>query len=320
LKFTTETSEVDLAGLGETWSSLENVDTSPEVAEVIARMPWWATRGVLYVMIVFSLVAVVWTSVAQVDLVVAARGSLVPQGNVKPVQPASSGVVQSVFVKEGDEVKRGDPLLQLDASEMRIRLNKLRQELTTSQSQLAQMMVNRPFGETLEQQNRIARLQTEISAAEVMLQHTTITAPATGIVTTMNVRSVGEVLQPGKTIATIAPGDVPLVVEVELPNKDIAFVEKGMAAKLKFDAFPFQDYGIVDGTVIEVSPDAQVNSDSGSFYKLTIALNRKTISINGKEVVLRPGLLVSAEIVTERRTIASLLLEPFRKVGNEIVR
>ena len=308
---------VDLEALGKTWTPPQDLDTSTEVSDVIAKMPWWATRGVLYIIVAFLIVAVVWAGLSKIDMVAEARGTLVPEGNVKPVQAAGSGVVQNVFVKEGDTVERGQALVQLAASEMRTHLNKLREEFETNQLQLRQSMVNRPVTETLEQQNRIARLQSDIAAAELTLQHTTVTAPVSGVITTLGVRGSGEVLQPGQTIATIAPTGVHLVVEARLLNKDIAFIEKGLPAKLKFDAFPFQDYGVVEGTVIDVSPDAQVDKESGSFYKVTIAPAKTEIAAKGRNVPLRPGLAVSAEIVTERKSILSLLLEPFRKLKSD---
>lgn len=316
-------SELLIAGEIETleveWATDEDL-TAPEVAEVIGRLPWWAVRSLLYIIIAFVLVAFTWASFAKIDMVAVANGTVTPQGNIKPVQAASSGVVQSVFVKEGDNVAAGDVLIQLDAAEMRTRLNKLRQELQTSQSQLRLMMVNGPIADTLEQQNRIARLQTDIDAAEKMLRHTTITSPASGIITTIGVRGAGEVLQQGQTVATIAPGDVPLVIEALLPNKDVAFIEEGLPAKLKFDALPFQDYGIVDGTVIAVSPDAVTDKDHNSYYKVTIAPSKTHIAAKEKGVTLRPGLSVRAEIVTEQRTILSLLFEPARRFETEIVR
>jgi hemolysin D len=157
-------------------------------------------------------------------------------------------------------------------------------------------------------------LQSEITAAELALQHTTITAPVGGLITTLEVRSAGTVLQSGQTIATIAPAGARLVVEAQVPNKDIAFIEKGLPAKLKFDAFPFQDYGAVEGTVIEVSPDAQVDKDMHSFYKVTIAPGKTEIAAKNKNVPLRPGLAVTVEIITERKSILSLILEPFRQL------
>ena len=312
-------SDIEAESTLPTWMPDEDL-TTPEVAEVIARLPWWAVRSLLYIIITFVLAAFAWATFAKIDLVAVANGTIIPQGNIKPVQAASSGIVQSVFVKEGDNVSAGDALIQLDPAEMRTRLNKLRQELETSQAQLRVMMVKGPISDTLEQQNRIARLQTDITAAEKMLRHTTITAPASGIVTSISVRGSGEVLQPGQTAATIAPGDAPLVIEALLPNKDVAFVQKGMPAKLKFDALPFQDYGVVDGTVVAISPDAVTDKDQHSYYKVTIAPSTTRIATREREVVFRPGLSVRVEIVTEQRTLLSLLFEPARKLETEIVR
>ena len=250
-------------------------------------------------------------------MVAEGRGTLIPEGYAKPVQAAGSGVVQNVFVKEGDTVERGQPLVQLVASEIGMHLAKLKEELETSELQFRQSMVNRPIQETLEEQNKIARLQSEIATTELAMQNTTLTAPVSGIITNLSVRGNGEVLQSGQTVATIAPDGAHLVVEAQLLNKDIAFIEKGLPAKLKFDAFPFQDYGIVEGTVIDVSPDAQVDKEFGSFYKVTISPKTTRIIAKGKTVPLRPGLAVSAEIVTDRKSILGLLLEPFRKLqGN----
>jgi HlyD family secretion protein len=294
------------------------MDTSPEVSDVIATLPWWAARSLLYIIVGFVVVALLWAALSKIDVVVESRGALVPEGYVKPVQSAGGGIVQNVFVREGETVVRGQPIVQLDATEMRMRLNKLREELASGQAQLRQLMVSRPVTETLEQQSRLAHLQSEISSTEVALQHTTITASVDGLITTLDVRSAGAVLQPGQTIATISPAGARLLVEARLPNKDVAFIEKGLRAKLKFDAFPFQDYGTVGGTVIDVSPDARIDKEQGSFYLLKIAPQTNEIVAKGKRLPLRPGLAVTAEIVTERKSILSLLLEPFRQLKGDV--
>lgn len=306
-------STVDLAELGRAYAP-QQLEVSPEVSDVIATLPWWAARSLLYIIVLFVIVALLWAGLSKVDVVAESRGSLVPEGYVKPVQAAGGGLVQNIYVREGETVERGQPILQLDATELRSRLKRLREELTGSEAQLRQFLANRPVTESLEQQNRISRLQSEIGAVELALQHTTITAPVAGIVTTLAVRSTGEVLQPGQSVATISPAGARLVVEARLQNKDIAFIEKGLPVKLKFDAFPFQDYGTISGTVIDVSPDARVDKQEGSFYQVTIAPLQREIVAKGKRLPLKPGLAVTAEIVTERKSILSLLLEPFRQL------
>lgn len=311
------TDAVDLAALGKSYAPPQGQDTSPEVSDVIATLPWWAARGLLYLIVGFVASALVWASLSRFDMVVEARGALVPEGYVRPVQSAGAGTVQGVLVREGETVVRGQPLVQLDAAEMRTLHARLREELQTSERQLRQLMVSRPVNETLEQQNRIARLQSEIAAAEQALRHTTITAPFAGVVTAVEVRGRGAVLRAGQTVATIAPSDAPLVVEARVSNKDIAFVEPGLPAKLKLDAFPYQEYGVVEATVGAVAPDAQANEDGSSFYKVLITPRRTSINARGKTVALRPGLALGAEIITERKTILSLLFEPFRKLRGE---
>ena len=96
---------VDLAALGRDYKP-PLADTSPEVADVIARMPWWASRGLVYIIIGFVIVAILWAALSKIDVVAESRGALVPEGYVKPVQAAGTGVVQNVFVREGEVVER----------------------------------------------------------------------------------------------------------------------------------------------------------------------------------------------------------------------
>ena len=314
----TEEETLNLAEIGSTWSPAQALDATPEVSDILAELPWWVSRGLLYLILGFVGVGLLWAYFSIIDVVIEARGKLIPEGDVLPVQAATAGVVQFVRVREGDTVTRGQTLLQLDTTELRSRLSKLGDELATSEEQVRQMRAVRgPGTETLDRQNRIAQLKSEIAALEQAINHTTITAPVGGVITRLDVRSPRAVVQSGQVIAAIAPAGARLVVEAQIPNKDIAFLEKGMPAKLKFDAFPFQDFGIVAGQVSEVAPDAQVNEQFASFYKVTIVPQDTVILAHGKTIPLRPGLATSVEIVTERKSVLAILLEPFRKLRGE---
>src|SRR3954454_1980497 len=69
---------VDLAALGRTYTPPQSLDTSPEVADVIAQMPWWASRGLIYIIIGFVAVASLWAALCKIDVVTESRGTLVP--------------------------------------------------------------------------------------------------------------------------------------------------------------------------------------------------------------------------------------------------
>ena len=94
---------IDLAVLGEAYRPTVP-ETPPEVSDVIATMPWWASRGLLYLIAGFIITALMWAGLSKVDMVVESRGALVPEGHVQPVQAAGGGIVQSVLVREGETV------------------------------------------------------------------------------------------------------------------------------------------------------------------------------------------------------------------------
>lgn len=312
---TTET--VDLAELGRAYKPPQLADSAPEVSDVIAEMPWWASRGLLYLIGAFIIAALLWAHFSVVDVTVEARGALVPEGYVKPVQAVGGGVVQAVFVKEGEQVERGQALVQLDPVELRARLGKLRDEIRTSQLQLQRMRVQSPVNETLEQENRIARLESDAAGLEISLQQTTISSPEKGVVTALDVRGHGSVLQAGQKIAEIVPAGTRLVAEARVLNRDIAFIEPGLPVRLRLDPFPYQDYGTVTGTIIYVSPDAQANEQGVSYYKVVIVPDQTSITAKGRSIPLRPGVALTAAIVTERKSILGLILAPFSKIGEE---
>ncbi len=309
---------LDLAALGRMWKPPQEVDMTPEVSDIIAEMPWWAARGLVYIIVGFIIVGLLWAHFSVLDIIVESRGALVPEGYVRPVQAAVSGVVQYALAREGETVERGQALIQLDATEQRTRLSKLREELATNEEQLRQLRAARvDAAQILEKQNRVAQLESDITALELALKHTTITAPTSGIIATLDVRSAGAVVQAGQKVATIVPEGTRLVAEAQVPNKDIAFIQAGLPVRLKLDAFPFQDYGSVPGMIIEVSPDAQADPQLGSFYKVTIAPQKNSIVAKGKEVPLRPGMTLTAEIITERKSILNLILAPFRELRSK---
>ncbi len=149
-------------------------------------------------------------------------------------------------------------------------------------------------------------------------------APVSGTVQQLGISTVGGVVQPAQPLMVIVPGDVQPEVETSIRNKDIGFVRAGQEVRVKLEAFPFTDYGIVPGVVEAISRDAvdplQPNStqredrgrafQQGLVYEVKIRLERRSIPVNGRDQLIGPGLAVQAEIVTGRRRIIQYLLSP----------
>ena len=302
----------DLAAPGKTGTP-QTPDAAPEVSELLSEMPWWAARGVLYLILAFVAASTLWAALSIVDVVVVARGALVPEGSIQPVQAAAPGPVEYIAAREGQKVRKGDVLLQMDPTEARTRMNRLNESLNATRQRLEQMRaVNAPLAEVRAAEGEAARLENDVAQAEMDHARHTVRAPVDGVITRLAVRSAGAVLEVGQTVASIAPAGVPLIAEVYVANRDIAYLEPDLPVRVKFDAFPFQDFGSVPGRIVEVGADADERVSSR--YRVRVALERSSIPARGRRIPLRPGMDLTAEIVTDRKSILALLLEPLYKL------
>ncbi len=154
----------------------------------------------------------------------------------------------------------------------------------------------------------------QLTKAKAQLKQLSLTAPVDGVVLSLNLNNIGEVLQPGQTIAEIAPNNAPLVLSSVLPNREAGFVKTGMVAQIKFDAFPYQEYGIVSGKVTNISADAKPDQKLGPVYRLEVTLDKNLPASNNRTIQLKPGQTATADIITRRRTILDLLIDPIRQL------
>lgn len=164
---------------------------------------------------------------------------------------------------------------------------------------------------------KIAETQNQLASAKSKLEKRLIKSPVTGIVSSFNVDNTGKVVQSGETVAEIAPNDSPLVLSATLPDREAGFVELGMPAQLKFDAYSYQDYGIIPGKVISVSADSKMDEKLGAVYQVEIELERNYVTGNRKKVSFKPGQTAAADIVIRRRRVMDVLLDPIKKLEQD---
>jgi HlyD family type I secretion membrane fusion protein len=168
--------------------------------------------------------------------------------------------------------------------------------------------------EATELEANIQETQALLERSQTELTQTTLVAPVSGAVSSLEVSKKGVVLQPSQTIAEIAPYDAPLVLSALLPTRDAGLVKPGMEVNIKFDAFPYQDYGIVTGEVISISPDTKVEDETGAAYNVDISLDATHMEDGKEAITLNAGQTATAEIIVRQRRIISLILDPIRKL------
>jgi HlyD family secretion protein len=164
----------------------------------------------------------------------------------------------------------------------------------------------------LENQKRIAEIDTQLSQAKLTLQYQELRAPADGTVFELKATSPGYVANPSIPVLKIVPTDS-LVAQVDIANKDIGFVKEGMEVNVKLDSFPFQEFGDIKGELIWIGSDALPPDQLHQYYRFPakIRLHRQAITANGREISLQSGMSLNANIKLRKRTVLSLFTDLF---------
>lgn len=355
-----------------------------------------------------------WANWAELDQVTRAQGRVVPFARVQVVQSEEGGAIREIFVREGDRVKAGQLLVELDpvqlaagVEEARARVAALRSrmaridaelfdkplsfpasladypEFTSNQRQLfnrrraalaaeirslratAQLQqeeldLNLPLLETgdvarseiirmqraiVETRGRISsteaqyvrelqaeftQTEEELAAAEQVLTQredalggTKLLAPTDGIVKYVRLTTVGGVLRPGDEVLQIVPTGERLIVEAQVPPRDIAFVEIGQQARVNFDAYDSAIYGSATGKVVYVSPDTLSeqgrDGQTNTYYRVNLEVEISSMRPRnpGERIDLQPGMTATVEILTGSQTVWEYLTKPLLKTTRQ---
>ena len=171
-------------------------------------------------------------------------------------------------------------------------------------------------------------------------------APLTGIVQSLKVATVGTVVQPGETLATIEPPIKALTVTADVPSRDIGFIHVGDTTHIKVSSYPFEQYGMIPGRVTWISPTAATTNTvaappagenpqatstpapaasptshghSGSlnpptlYYRLHVQPLKDTLWVQGHKRTMQPGMTVTVDIHTGQRRVIDFFLDPIVK-------
>lgn len=163
----------------------------------------------------------------------------------------------------------------------------------------------------------IAQTKRQIESLNIQLAQREVKAPVSGTVFQLPIQKAGAVVQLGAMVAEIAPVGSPWVIRAQMATNESGSLRKKLPVKLKFDAYPFQEYGILEGELIDISPTTtEMNTANGKVaaYNLEIALNQNCIPNGNKCIPLRPGDTATAEVIVRQRRIIDFLLDPFKQL------
>lgn len=153
----------------------------------------------------------------------------------------------------------------------------------------------------------------KLSDLEARFKRLEVRAPQAGVVQTVKASSVGEVIEPGGTVVELLPTGQQLVAEIRLNPDDIGHVEIGDSVTLKPTSYDTRRYGRLTGRVASISPTSIVPDREEPYFKTIVTLDQLGMGVGGNEVEIKSGMIVTAEIMTNERTVLNYLLKPINR-------
>ncbi|WP_416544911.1 HlyD family efflux transporter periplasmic adaptor subunit [Limnohabitans sp. DCL3] len=196
--------------------------------------------------------------------------------------------------------------------------------LRRSVSELQGSITNRRNKFFQDAQAEMTRAEEELATQEQMLierlthlGRMQIFAPNEGLVRNVRVTTLGGRVRPGDVVMDLLPTNSELIIETKLKPQDLAFIDVGHAVSIKLDAYDASIYGILDGTVMYISPDAlteDTRAGENIFYRVHVRIEKNHLKTQlGKQIDITPGMTTQIEIQTGKMTVLNYLLKPIVK-------
>lgn len=200
-------------------------------------------------------------------------------------------------------------------------LKRERLDTESQRSQLIAQLKQLPLTTAATQhqlRGQLAQLSASIAQNDVA-HDTVVRASSSGTVASLLV-SAGQAVTAGRPLLAILPKGSPLEAQLLVPSDAIGFVHKGTPVVLHYQAFPYQKFGVQQGTVTQVSRTAlsqvEISSLLGEqaeatpLYLVKVQLAKQDIEAYGKRQALLPGMTLDADLLLDHRRLIGWIFEP----------
>ncbi len=167
---------------------------------------------------------------------------------------------------------------------------------------------------------KIVQFEPQVKKTQQRDQQMQLRSPVDGTIQQLAVHTVGGVVTPAQALMAVVPDQRFLEVEASILNKDIGFVRRGQTVAIKVESFPYTRYGYLHGIVESVSYDAAQDEKLGLIFPARVKLLEDSLVIDGITIAMTPGMTLTAEIKTGRRSVIDYLVSPLRENTGESMR
>jgi len=271
--------------------SLVSPSENYQVVEALQKMPSLVSRGLIYLVILALITGLVYSLLARIDVVAQCRAIATPAISPVNIQAVKTGYVKRVYVSEGQRVEKNSPLFSISSRTM------------TGSSKDGSVEPK----DTAANAPAIPRGIPSDDSAE-----TIVTSPAEGTVVHLFITYPGVYVEESAPLCNILPADYRLSMHVRVTNREIGFIQKNMEIKYKFDAFPYTDFGLLYGRVMDIPEAAVEDENAGLIYHVRGTLDKAYFDLKGEKYFLKAGMTATAELVRQRTSIFAML---FKRAG-----
>jgi HlyD family secretion protein len=254
-------------------------------------------------------------------------------------QLVATGAVSEIQLEEKQaavrtaeaRVARAQATLNPSAAPVTIAQDRIAQTVSTGQATLATLQREQEalIQQRAEIQAQQLRDRQALQQTEAELVNTAIRATSDGIVLRSNLRNVAQVVRAGDTLMEIAPINNALVIKARVATQDVGNVATGQTVQLQIHACPYPDYGLLQGVVTTVSPDAiaanpadsananlQSSNNSTNYYEATIQPHQAIFGQGNQQCQLQAGMEATANIISRQEPLLQFALRKARLLTN----
>ncbi|MES2098890.1 MAG: HlyD family efflux transporter periplasmic adaptor subunit [Pseudomonadota bacterium] len=161
-------------------------------------------------------------------------------------------------------------------------------------------------------------------------QRIVVRAPQDGVVSGV-LAAPGQTVTPAVALASLLPADAKLQAQLFAPSSAVGFVRANQPVQLRYQAFPYQKFGHQSGEVVQVSRSplqaselaglslpASLSASGEPLYRITVTLDRQSVSAYGQAQALSPGMQLEADVLLDRRRLIEWLFEPVLGIAGRV--
>lgn len=259
-------------------SEIEEAPVSP-----LGRFTFWTVISLI-------IITTLWLFIGKVDIVVNARGIVIPDGEAKIIQPLETGVIKQILVKEGDFVKKGQMLIEIDSSTTDAQLDNATKNLEQSKIEAQRLNAGgtgKLFNPTNENNREDIETQKRIYQQNLQALNSSINAKQQEI-NQINRQIESSLAQKRDYQSQLinakdrekrlkTPTKTPILIKAKVLNRDIGFIQPDMPVSIKIDTYDFQKYGILRGKVKSISQNSIEDEQLGPIYEIYIKPEQDTL-------------------------------------------